>query len=55
MDTLGAAYASAGRFAEAAEIIEKALKLVNSPDQAELKKILEGRLKLFKAGKAYTE
>jgi tetratricopeptide (TPR) repeat protein len=55
LDTLAVAYAAAGNFSEAIEITEKTLKLCQSSDQETLKKELESRLALYKAGKPYIE
>ena len=55
LDTLAAAYAAKGDFGKAVETIEKALALCGSPQQESLKKELESRLVLFKAGKPYVE
>jgi hypothetical protein len=55
LDTLAVAYAAAGNFSKAIEIAEKALELYQSSDQETLKKELENRLALYKAGKPYIE
>jgi len=55
LDTLAAAYAAKGDFGKAVETIEKALALCGSGQQESLKKELESRLVLFKAGKPYVE
>jgi hypothetical protein len=55
LDTLAAAYAAAGDFGKAMEITEKALELCQSSDQEMLKKELESRRALYKAGKPYIE
>jgi tetratricopeptide (TPR) repeat protein len=55
LDTLAVAYAAAGNFSKAIEIAEKALELCQSSDQETLKKELESRLALYKAGKPYIE
>jgi tetratricopeptide (TPR) repeat protein len=55
LDTLAVAYASKGDFDKAVQTIEKALALCQSPQQQGLKKELENRLLLFKAGKPYVE
>jgi protein O-mannosyl-transferase len=55
LDTLAVAYAAAGNFNKAIEITEKALELCQSFDQGMLKKELESRLILYKAGKPYIE
>ena len=55
LDTLAVAYAAKGDFGRAVETLEKALALCRLPQQESLKKELEGRLVLFKAGKPYVE
>jgi len=55
LDTLAVAYAAAGNFSKAIEITEKALELCQSSGQETLKKELESRLVLYKAGKPYIE
>jgi len=55
LDTLAVAYAASGDFSKAMEITEKALELCQSSDQETLKKELESRLALYKAGKPYIE
>jgi tetratricopeptide (TPR) repeat protein len=55
LDTLAVAYAAAGDFSKAIETAEKALELCQSPEQNTLKKEIEGRLVLYKAGKPYLE
>jgi tetratricopeptide (TPR) repeat protein len=55
LDTLAVAYASAGDFSKAIETAEKALELCQSPEQNTLKKGIESRLVLYKAGKPYIE
>jgi tetratricopeptide (TPR) repeat protein len=55
LDTLAVAYAAAGDFGKAMEITEKALELCQSSDQETLKKELESRRALYKAGKPYIE
>ena len=52
LDTLGAAYASAGRFAEAIETAEKALSAADR-GQIELLKTIQGHLDLYKVSKPY--
>ena len=53
LDTLAAAYAATGRFDEAVETAEKALKLAQEANQQQLTERIEKRLELYKAGKAY--
>jgi superkiller protein 3 len=55
LDTLAVAYAAAGSFDKAVEITEKALALCQTSDHDTLKKELESRLVLYKAGKPYIE
>ncbi|MGD0784400.1 MAG: tetratricopeptide repeat protein [Sedimentisphaerales bacterium] len=55
MDTMAAAYAAAGDFSKAIETCEKALALCKSAQQSELKREIENRLILYKAGKPYIE
>jgi tetratricopeptide (TPR) repeat protein len=55
LDTLAVAYAAAGDFDKAVETAQKALGLCQSSQQDTLKKEIENRLVLFKAGKPYLE
>jgi tetratricopeptide (TPR) repeat protein len=55
LDTLAAAYAAAGDYDKAIETAEKALELCQSPKQETMKKEIQSRLVLFKAGKPYIE
>ena len=55
LDTLAVAYAAAGNFSKAIEVTGKALELCRSCDQEMLKKEIESRLVLYKAGKPYIE
>jgi tetratricopeptide (TPR) repeat protein len=55
LDTLAVAYAAAGDFSKAIETAEKALELCQSSEQETLKKEIESRLALYKAGKPYIE
>ncbi|MGA2680053.1 MAG: tetratricopeptide repeat protein [Sedimentisphaerales bacterium] len=55
LDTLGAAYAAAGRFAEAKATAEKALKLSRETGQGDLADAIENRIKLYEAGQPYRE
>jgi hypothetical protein len=57
LDTLAIAYAAAGNFSKAIEITEKAMESCRSSDQEtlKLKKELESRLALYKAGKPFIE
>src|SRR5579864_1932299 len=53
LDTLGLAYASAGRFSEAVATEEKALQLVDAMASADIVAQLQTHLRLFRAGKSY--
>jgi len=53
LDTLAAAYAAAGRFSDAVEAAEKALKLAQSSGQNRLAEEIQKRRLLFKAGQPY--
>jgi tetratricopeptide (TPR) repeat protein len=55
LDALAVAYAAAGNFSNAIEVTEKTLKLCKYSYQETLKKELETRLALYKAGKPYIE
>jgi hypothetical protein len=55
LDTMAVAYAAAGNFSKAIEITEKNMALCQSSGQETLKKELESRLALYKAGKPYIE
>jgi Flp pilus assembly protein TadD len=55
LDTLAMAYAARGDFHKAIETAEKALELCQSPEWNSLKKQIENRLVLYKAGKPYIE
>jgi tetratricopeptide (TPR) repeat protein len=55
LDTLAVAYAATGDFSKAIETAEKALELCQSSEQDTLKKEIENRLVLYKAGKPYIE
>jgi len=55
LDTLTVAYAAAGRFTEAVATAEKALELVQSPEQAKLAEEIRKHLGLYKAGEPYVE
>ncbi|MHC4457468.1 MAG: sulfatase-like hydrolase/transferase [Planctomycetota bacterium] len=55
VDTLAAAYASAGRFSDAAATAEKALKLIESTGDTERAQNIQKRLQLYKRGQGYTE
>jgi protein O-mannosyl-transferase len=55
VDTLAAAYASAGRFSEAIETAEKAIKLAEAAGQKELAETIQNRLEQYKASRPYHE
>jgi len=55
LDTLAAAYASAGRFSEAIETAEKAIKLAEAAGRKELAETIQNRLKQYKASRPYHE
>jgi tetratricopeptide (TPR) repeat protein len=53
LDTLGAAYAAAERWAESISTTEKAIELAVSTGQSDLADEIRDRLKLYRAGQAY--
>jgi tetratricopeptide (TPR) repeat protein len=55
LDTLGAAYASAGRFAEAIETAKTALTLVDAAEHSMLKNDIQHHLTFYTQGKPYIE
>ena len=55
LDTLAAAYASAGRFSEAVTTAEKALQLAQASQQDKLIVGIQKHLKLYKAEQPYIE
>ena len=55
LDTLGAAYASAGRFAEAIETAKTALTLVEAAEHLTLKNDIQHHLTFYTQGKPYIE
>ena len=55
VDTLGAAYASAGRFSEAVAATQRAIELANSAGQTQLVKEVEEHLELYRAGRPYRQ
>ncbi len=55
LDTLGAAYAAAGRFQEAVQTARKALKLAQNASDRELVEELKMRLSLYESGQAFVE
>ncbi len=55
LDTLGVAYAAAGRFDEAIKAAEKAIKLAHDNKQDKVADDIAGRLEMYKANKPYRE
>jgi Tfp pilus assembly protein PilF len=55
LDTLGVAYAAAGRFDEAVKIAEKAGELAVASGREELVADIEKHLELYKANKPYSD
>lgn len=53
LDTLAAAQAANGQFAQAVSTTQEALRLAREQNQPQLVQELESRLKLYQAGKAY--
>jgi tetratricopeptide (TPR) repeat protein len=55
LDTLGVAYAAAGRFSEATATAQKAVELARSTGQSKLADEIESRLQLYRSGRPYRE
>ena len=55
LDTLAVAYAAAGRFNQAIETAEKAIKLADSAGKKDLTDKIQSRLQLYQAGQAYRQ
>ena len=55
LDTLAAAYAADGRFAAAITTAQKAIELAVAQAQPQLARKIEGRLRLYEAGRPYRE
>jgi Tfp pilus assembly protein PilF len=55
LDTLAAAYAAAGRFNDAIATANKATELARADGQADLVKVIEARLGLYRSGRAYRQ
>jgi arylsulfatase A-like enzyme/Tfp pilus assembly protein PilF len=55
LHTLSVAYAAAGRFGEAIDTAEKAMELIQSPEQAKLAEEIRKHLSFYKAGEPYVE
>jgi tetratricopeptide (TPR) repeat protein len=53
LDTLGAAYAEDGKFADALAAAEQAFKLATAQGNSALEKLIEGRLRMYREGRAY--
>jgi protein O-mannosyl-transferase len=55
LDTLGAAYAAAGRFKEAVDTANRALDLADAANQLQLKGMIQHHLSFYTQGKPYAE
>ncbi|MFH0981953.1 MAG: fused MFS/spermidine synthase [Planctomycetota bacterium] len=55
LDTLAAAYAEVGRYADAVRTAQRALDLASGGHQTELAEQIRARLKLYEAGQSYRE
>jgi len=55
LDTLAVAYAADGRFDKAIATAQQAIELARSAGQIQLISAIEGRLELYRAGRAYRE
>ena len=55
LDTLAAAYAAAGKFSEAIETAEKAIRLAENAGQKELAQEIQNHLQLYKASQPYRQ
>jgi len=55
LDTLAAAYAETGRFKEAMKTARESRALPRAASDEELVRELQGRLKLYEAGRTYSE
>jgi len=55
LDTLAVAYAAVGRFSDAIETAEKAIKLADPLEQKQLIEDIQSHLLLYRAGKPYIE
>jgi tetratricopeptide (TPR) repeat protein len=55
LDTLAAAYAEVGRFADAVRVAQKAVQLAESTGQKPLADGIRARLKLYRVGQPYRE
>jgi Flp pilus assembly protein TadD len=54
LDTLGVAYAAAGRFDDAIATARKAIEMARAAGQTELVKEIEAQLELYRSGRAYS-
>ena len=55
VDTLAAAYAEAGRFEQAIETAQRALRLAQDAGEEGLAKDIQGRLELYRAKRPWRE
>jgi tetratricopeptide (TPR) repeat protein len=55
LDTLGAAYAAAGRFDQAIACAQKAIELARSVGQLQVAEEIQTHLELYRGGKAYRQ
>jgi tetratricopeptide (TPR) repeat protein len=55
LDTLAAAYASAGKFSEAVDTANKAINLADAANQPKIKNVIQYHLSLYTQGKPYIE
>jgi tetratricopeptide (TPR) repeat protein len=55
LDTLAAAYAEAGRFSDAIQVAQDAAELAGATAQPELFRQIQGRIKLYQAGRPFHE
>jgi tetratricopeptide (TPR) repeat protein len=55
VDTLAIAYAAAGRFNDAITTAQKAIELARAAQQPKWVKEIEGRLELYRSGRAYSQ
>ena len=55
LDTLAAAYAASGRFAEAVQTARKAVDLAGQQDKQPMVESIKAKLRLYEAGKPFRE
>ena len=55
LDTLAAAYAEVGRFADAQQTLQKAIQLTSKTGEADVVSAMQQRLKLYESGRPYRE